>query len=141
MENDDKRKLNALKARLPGAKKEHQIKCTLDSLFYNGGTAVVLLATTLATVWTSARWPWLPKALTAFATFWVALDRGLNFGRRWRFHLEMKNGYRMIEDMIDYYEYVPENKKEAYLESIWQELKVIRSKEPGMPIGDKGDAT
>jgi hypothetical protein len=136
--NNDEQKLGTLKARLAASMKEHSTKCSLDSFFYNGGTVAVILATTVATVLPQGLgdWVWIPKVLTAFATFWVAIERVLNFGARWRFHLGMKNEYEVIIDMIDCYEFVPENKKEDQLQSIWQELKILRRKEGGLPISD-----
>ncbi|HJQ27336.1 MAG TPA: hypothetical protein VKA60_25850 [Blastocatellia bacterium] len=130
--------LHGLKAKLSTSIKEHSKRCFLDSFLYNGGTTAVLLATTAATFLPDSlgAWFWLPKALTAFATFWVALERVLNFGARWRFHLEMKNAYQVIEDMIDYSEHLPESKKEDYIQSIWQELMILRRREKGIPIGD-----
>jgi hypothetical protein len=130
--------LEGLKAKLAISIKEHSKRCFLDSFFYNGGTVAVLLATTAATVLPDnlGNWFLIPKALTAFATFWVALERILNFGARWRFHLGMKNAYKVVEDMIDYSEHLPENKREEYIQSIWQELMILRRRETGIPIGD-----
>jgi len=132
--------LQGLKTKLAISIKEHSKMCSLDSFLYNGGTAAVLLATTAATFLPDnlGNWFWIPKALTAFATFFIALERVLNFGARWRFHLGMKNEYRVIEDMIDYSEYQPENKKEDYIQSILLELMILRRKETGIPIG-RGD--
>ena len=60
---------------------EHTHDTGIDSLLYNGGTIAVILATALATFWPDLEGPqaWLPRVLTGFAGFWVALERALNF--------------------------------------------------------------
>ena len=115
---------------------EHKKWGSWDAWLYNGGTGVVLLCTTLATFIPSAETSistWLPQILTAFATFWVALDRALTFGLRWRFHLTQKSGYRRILDKIDYHSSLPEKNRDEYMSQIVVQLDLIRSQESDMP--------
>lgn len=57
--------------------REHRRVRALDSFLWNGGTIAVLLATA-ATIFPGLD-PWI-RVLTAFAGFWVAVERILNFG-------------------------------------------------------------
>jgi hypothetical protein len=138
MNNENRLTMEGLKSKLSTSIKEHSSKCRLDSFFYNGGTVAVLLATTTATFLPEnlGAWSWVPKALTAFATFLVTLERILRFGERWRFHLEMKNEFQIIEDKIDLHDQLNQDKKEEYLQSINQELMILRRRETGIPIGE-----
>lgn len=132
--------LRSLQGRLAAAGKEHST--WWDSFLYNGGTFAVLAATTAATFLPAepTSWPWLPKALTGFATFWIALERALSFGSRWRFHRELRRCYQSLVDRIDLYlatrSLVPAEEQQRQLREIWDELRNLQQREghiPGLP--------
>ena len=112
-----------------------------DGCLYNGGTVVVLFLTAGVSVLTGkvidlGGYSWLPTVLSAVAGIFVALERSLGFGPRWRFHTEMKAGYKTVSDMIDYYYVVPQDEKEQRAKirvEIWQSLSALRSRESAIP--------
>jgi hypothetical protein len=134
MTNDKEASLEGLRVHLHKCIDEHSKRKT-DAILYNGGTVAVLLATSTATLLPDnlGRFFWIPKVLTGFAAFWVALERALSFGARWRFHVEMLNGYRTIEDMIDFYKLLPADERPKYLQDIFRELYTLRRREAGIP--------
>jgi hypothetical protein len=113
----------------------------VDGWLYNGGTVLVLFLTAAVSVLTGkvvdlGGLVWLPAVLSAVAGIFVALERALGFGPRWRFHTEMKAGYKTVSDMIDYYFVVPEDEKEQRAKirvEIWQSLSALRSRESAIP--------
>lgn len=125
--------VSKLRRHLEQSIKEHSHG--VDSALYNGGTAAVILATALATFLPDLEglWSWLPRTLTAFAAFWIALERALNFGARWRFHVEMKSGYRAILASLDILELVPEEDRAEYVESLRHDLLVLHRREAALP--------
>jgi hypothetical protein len=127
-----------LRERLFQGAAEHHSARRLDSFLFNGGTAAVLLATTSVALLVSGDVNiWVPRALSAFAAFWVGLERALSFGYRWRFHLEMENGYLRVLDLIDLHEVLPESEREPNLARITQELGYLRQRESGIPGSTK----
>lgn len=121
---------------------EHKKWGTMDAYFYNGGTGVVLLCTTLATYLPDSQTSvahWLPQVLTGMATFWVALDRALTFGPRWRFHLSQKSGYRRVLDKLTLCDALSGTERENCLRQAIELLDGVRSQEPDMPgVGVSG---
>lgn len=136
--------ITGLKADLEKSVNEHST--TVDAFLYNGGTVAILLATTVATLipGNHANLILLAKILTGFAAFWIALERTLNFGSRWRFHLELKHGYQKVLSKIARYEHSPhdtttETNNKFYLE-IWDEYDALQTKEsliPGISLSAK----
>ncbi len=115
---------------------EHKKWGTWDAYLYNAGTGVVLLFSGLATYLPSSDVSfseWLPPILTGLVTFWVALDRALTFGPRWKFHLTQSSGYRRVLDQIAVYSVLPNDERPAQLKKIVAQLDLVRSQEPGMP--------
>lgn len=114
----------------------------VDGWLYNGGTVVTLLLTASVSVLSGKVFPddmfalWLPSVLSAAAGLFVALERSLGFGQRWRFHTEMKAGYITVIDMINFYFAIPDDEKEQRLKlraEIWQSLNALRSRESAIP--------
>ncbi|MEQ5810082.1 hypothetical protein J3369_21935 [Alteromonas sp. NFXS44] len=115
---------------------EHKKWGTLDAYLYNAGTGIVLLCSGIATYLPSVgdgTSEWIPPILTGLVTFWVALDRALTFGPRWKFHLTQRSGYRRVLDQIAIYSALPDNEKPTQLKKIVAQLELVRSQEPGMP--------
>ncbi len=109
----------------------------LDAWLYNGLTAFALALNAAIAVLASFEWAksnlWLAAVLAAVAGFIVALERSLGFGSRWRFHVEMKNIYQAIIDMIDFYMVIPEAEREKYRRDIFDALYAARKREGGLP--------
>lgn len=66
-----------------------------DSFYYNGFTAMSLLATGAAAVVATSH-PLVASALSAAAAFLIAISRALNFGGRWRWHLQRQADYSKL---------------------------------------------
>jgi hypothetical protein len=64
----------------------------VDSFMYNGGTLIALLASGAAGVIATVH-PFVASCLSALAAFFIAATRILNFGGRWRWHLQRQSRY------------------------------------------------
>ena len=109
-----------------------------DSIYYNGGTIAVLLATTVATLLPTGFHPgWVPRVLTGLATFLVALERALNFGARWRYHREMQASYENLLGLIDFYvatkETLPDAEGKRLRVTILAQLVALQRLEANIP--------
>lgn len=74
--------------------------------------------------------------LSAAAGLFVALERSLGFGQRWRFHTEMKAGYITVIDMINFYFAIPTEEMAQRVKlraEIWQSLNALRRRESAIP--------
>jgi hypothetical protein len=131
----------AIENRVDEKIKEHRNVRSLDSFLWNGGTIAVLLATSTATIFPDID-PWT-RVLTAFAGFWVAVERIPNFGGRWNFHRQMVNEYCAVKDMIDFQKAAPENEQEQRRREIMDRLELLRQKEvhiPGVVLTPDGNS-
>ena len=136
MNGEVPKEVRAIKQNVEKSIAEHKKWGSWDAYLYNGGTAVVLLCTSLATYIPAAKNPglsWIPPILTGLATFLVALDRALAFGPRWKFHLTQSAGYRRILDRIEIYPSIDQDNRQKHLEKLLSLLDVVRSQEPNMP--------
>src|SRR5689334_7189341 len=120
--------LQTLKIRLTAARKEHE---SGDAWYYNGGTFLVLLFTSAASLMPSIAedYPRLivtGQILAAAAAILVGTERSLSFGARWRYHREMKSAYDSLLDMLEYIPILPESERNKYLAEFWEELKLVR---------------
>ena len=113
-----------------------------DAWLYNGGTVTVLVLTATVSVLSgnqkllSTSWEWIPSALSAVVGVLVALERSLGFGSRWRFHTELKAGYRTVNDLILFYFVIPkedEDQRKKVRAEIWQSLNALRNRESALP--------
>lgn len=105
---------------------------TFDSLYHNGGTALALAATAIATVLPTSYSAWA-KGAAAFATFVIALSRALDFGGRWRWHIEMRTGYIALGDRVAELEGLPDPEQLEAWKKIYDRLEVLRARESGVP--------
>lgn len=96
-----------------------------DSFFYNGGTVIALLATGSATVLASTR-PLLAAICSGSAAFVIAVSRALNFGGRWRWHLQRQNAYHRLTYRLNEVTLLAPDHQMAELRRIYEEL--IREK-------------
>jgi hypothetical protein len=117
--------------------KAHKNARDLDSVLYNGGTVLTLLATTTvallpdeSTIPVGGVQISVPKLLTVLATFLVAIERALAFGARWRFHLRMWSGYSTVKAMIAFQRILP---SAGDLEDIRRRLSDLAAQEDGVP--------
>lgn len=112
----------------------------IDSALYNGGTVIVILLTGAATFTPDfgEPWTWVARILTGIAACWIAIERALNFGARWRFHVEMKNEYKMVLDKYNIHKILKNrsNKEQAKsLKDILTSLDALRHRESAIPGG------
>ena len=137
--NKEQLGFNKLRESIADSIRSHHTR--LDGALYNGGTVLILLLTGAVSVLSGKVVPldshqWLPSVLSAIAGLFVALERSLGFGPRWRFHTEMKAGYKTVSDMIDFYFIIPDEEREQKAKirnEIWQSLNALRSRESAIP--------
>jgi len=116
-------------------------KTAPDAWMYNGGTIVVLTLTALVSILAGkdvlpSEFAWVTSVLSAVAGVLVALERSLGFGPRWRFHAELKAGYKTVNDMITFYFIIPqsdEDQRKKIRAEIWQSLNALRNRESAIP--------
>ena|SRR5579862_2788196 len=103
-----------------------------DSFYHNGGTVLALAATATATLLPMSLSIWA-KVASAIATFVIALSRALDFGGRWRWHLQMSNSYRALIDRVDGLDVLPAADRPSAAKKIFDDLVKLRSKENSIP--------
>jgi hypothetical protein len=103
-----------------------------DSIYHNGGTVLALAATAAATIIPSEHFIWA-KVCAAVATFIIAVTRALDFGGRWRFHIEMQASYVALLDRLDEIDFLPESERLAAIKRIFDTLERLRAREGGIP--------
>jgi hypothetical protein len=134
----DPAELGKLRDQLAAAMKAHSPRT--DSFFHNGGTALALATTTAATIIPSDAWLW-PKIAAGAATFIVALARALDFGSRWRFHIDMRANYAALLDRVDEVSVLPASEQLAATKRIYDNLEKLRLREGAMPGAGTTSAT
>lgn len=105
---------------------------TGDSFYHNGGTVLALAATGAATIIPTSHAVWA-KVAAAIATFIIALARALDFGGRWRWHIEMRNSYQALIDRTDELNVLPDADRLAAIKNIYDRLEKLRVRENGIP--------
>jgi hypothetical protein len=103
-----------------------------DSLYHNGGTALALAATGTATVLPTSMSFWA-KVAAAIATFVIAVSRALDFGGRWRWHIQMRNAYTALIDAVDRLDVLTDAERQAAEKKLFDDLAALRAKENGIP--------
>jgi hypothetical protein len=98
-------------------------------------TIGVLLLTAAATFIPSIKNApvYLAPICSGIAGFWIAAERALGFGARWRYHREMMSGYEGILDMLDFYQGLPTSEQPKYARDIFTALHALRSRESAIP--------
>jgi hypothetical protein len=119
-----------LRAELAENVKQHSPRG--DSFYHNGGTVLALAATATATLLPMSLSIWA-RVASAIATFVIALSRALDFGGRWRWHLQMSNSYKALIDRVDELNVLPEADRPAAVKKIFDDLVDLRSKENSIP--------
>lgn len=108
-----------------------------DPLMFNGGTILVLMLTSLATILPTMlpkdSYTWAAPLCAAVAGLFVAMERALGFGARWRFHREMRFAYESILDMLEFYPILPAAERPKYARDIFAALYAVRSRESAIP--------
>jgi hypothetical protein len=108
-----------------------------DPIAFNGGTILVLLltaaATLLPTMVANDSAPWAAPLCSALAGLFVAMERALGFGARWRYHREMKSAYESIIDMLEFFPILPPTERSKYARDIYAALYAVRSRESAIP--------
>lgn len=127
--------IERLKTRVTESANKHKI--WIDPLMFNGGTVLVLIltafATFLPTVLDQGQLTWLAPLCSAVTGLFIAMERALGFGARWRFHTEMENSYVAIVDMLDFYQMLPASEQPKYARDIFAALYAVRSRESAIP--------
>ncbi|CAN5509148.1 hypothetical protein BH11PSE9_BH11PSE9_14440 [soil metagenome] len=127
--------IQTLRQRLQTAVEQHD--GWADPLAFNGGTILVLLltglATLLPTMLEAGRFAWAAPLCSALAGLFVAMERALGFGARWRYHREMKSAYESIIDMLEFYPILPLSERPKYARDIYTSLYAVRSRESAIP--------
>jgi hypothetical protein len=126
--------VNEIEASIKSSIREHDPR--MDSILFNGGTIVALAASIAVTAhdW-SGDLEWLPRVLAGLAAFLIGVERALNFGGRWRFHLRMRDAYRSLLARLAVARTLPEPQRAAAVERVLNDLEAIRRGEGGLPIG------
>ncbi len=73
------------------------------------------------------------KVASAIATFVTALSRALDFGGRWRWHIQMRNAYRALIDRVNGLAVLPDADRPAAAKKIFEDLATLRAKENAIP--------
>jgi hypothetical protein len=113
----------------------------VDACLYNGGTALMLLLTALATyLKPTVAWEWLPRIFTGLTTFLIALDRALGFGPRWKHHIDMVARLRALLARILSFHGVPEKKQPVEYLALRKEISEVYRHSASLPTGSNGAA-
>ncbi|MFF4629676.1 hypothetical protein [Streptomyces griseorubiginosus] len=91
-----------------------------------------MAATTAATVIPADHAIWA-RIAAGVATLLIAVARALDFGARWRWHLNMRARYAILLDRVDKVALLPVNARSDALGQIYDELSKVRSLERGIP--------
>ena len=124
--------LAAVEKRIEQSVREHS---TLpDGFWYTTMTVLPLALMAFATVAAKhdgfSTWVSIASALAAFC---ISLERALGFGARWRYHREMKGGYRNLLDGMAFVVVLPDERKHAFLNDWWAKLLAMRGREGDLP--------
>lgn len=103
-----------------------------DSLLHNGSTMAAMAATTAATI-IPANYAIWARIAAGIATFLIAVARALDFGARWRWHLNMRSRYAVLLDRVDQVALLPADTRADALSKIYDDLFKVRSLERGIP--------
>ena len=107
-----------------------------DGFWYTTMTVLPLAFTAFSTVAAKidglSTWVSIASALAALC---ISLERALGFGARWRYHREMKSGYRNLLDGVAFVNTLPEERRQAFLNDWWAKLLAMRGRE-----GDHGES-
>lgn len=127
--------ISRLKGRLEVAVEQHD--SWADPILFNGGTILVLLLTAMATLLPSSlpknAYEWAAPVCSALAGLFVAMERALGFGARWRYHREMRSAYESIIDMLEFFPILPSLERPKYARDIFVALYAVRSRESAIP--------
>jgi hypothetical protein len=103
-----------------------------DSVFHNGGTVLALAATGTATFLPGSYGLWA-RVASAIATFVIALSRALDFGARWRWHVEMRNAYTALLDRTSLVMVLPDADRLEVMKTLYADLVELRLRENRIP--------
>ncbi|MEV7393400.1 hypothetical protein [Streptomyces sp. NPDC091215] len=129
-----------LRATVQRAARPHARAARIDSTWHNAGTGLALAATTAATILPSNFALWA-RVASGVATFLIALLRALDFGSRWRWHLNMRSRYASLVDRVDRVAVLPPDQRAEALAQLYDELARIRAQERAIPGSASGAAS
>lgn len=119
--------------RLTQARDEHNVP--IDPIMFNGSTILILVLTATAAFMPSIDGApkWVTPLCAGLAGVFVAMERALGFGARWRYHRDMYYSYSAIIDMLEFYSVVPSTEQSKYVRDIFTALYAVRSRESAIP--------
>ena len=127
--------LAQLRGTLEAAMRSHSPRW--DSVYHNGGTVLALAAAGTATVLPESM-STLARISAGIATVIIAAARALDFGGRWRWHIEMRNAYMSLLDRVDALAVLPHADQGPAAVRIYDDLAALRTRENGIP-GSSGE--
>lgn len=130
---------STLRATLQKAVRPHARAARIDSAWHNAGTDLALAATTAATLLPSNFAMWA-RVASGLATFLIALVRALDFGSRWRWHLNIRARCTSLVDRVDRVAVLPPDQRSEALAQLYDELARIRAQERTIPGSASGAA-
>lgn len=122
----------ALRTSVARATRPHKRASKIDSWCHNYGTGLALAATATATILPVEYSIWA-RIASGCATFLIAFLRALDFGARWRWHVDMYAEYATLLDRIEAVSVTPPDRRGVALERIYGELVRIRGREKLIP--------
>jgi hypothetical protein len=141
--NTTMEQLDGIELRVKAAITRHNT--LVDNWLFNGSTVLALFCSGAASILAVNKSingsDLLTSVLAALAAFLVALERTLGFGARWRFHLELRNSYEAILDLIELHKVAPDDEKIKIEQEIWTALRAARAREAAIPSGSSPSVT
>lgn len=104
----------------------------IDSGMYNGGTIISLLASGAAGVVATIE-PVVASVLAALAAFFIAATRILDFGGRWRWHLQRRARYAGMVYRLNAASLLTPEQQRSVISDIYVELSQERSMDGLLP--------
>lgn len=103
-----------------------------DSFWHNGGTAAALLLTGAATI-TAAIEPVVAAVCSSLATALIAIGRALDFGGRWRWHLQRRSEYSRLVYRLNAVALLAPGDQRAGVRAVYEALIEQKALDAGIP--------
>ena len=109
----------------------------LDGFLFNGGTIMALLAAGTATALPESMALWA-RIASGTAAFLIAVTRALDYGGRWRWHVQMRNEYASLMDRLTMVRTVPSADPVQEMRHLYEALATLRTRESSIPGSGAG---
>ena len=110
--------------------------CLIDNFCYNWGTGLAILLNSLATIVPNDAPPkffWAGKIGACLATAWIAIDRLLAFGARWKFSLQQRADFRAVSSGLPAVCLLEEDAAKVELDKVARRIREIHAKDGSFP--------